>query len=253
MNRPLIIGVSMLAILLVSCASQQKVKTKQLYDCSGKVRDAISKYNKKKFSSAQFILTDVITKCPGYSADDTATYYLAKSWLGLKKPEEAKTEFDRLLQTFPNSVYSEEAHYQTGYCAYLSSNPWYLDQASTKLAAQKLKEFIETFPKSPYADSAQFFIVQCQEKMAEKHLQAARFYEKINQYESAIVYYKSFAEDFPDSKFLDESKLSMAEDLHKLNRDSEANAILEELALQTKDPVILKKIGALKTKSIDKK
>lgn len=253
MNRPLIIGVSMLAMLLVSCASQQKVKAKQLYDCSGKVQDAINKYNKKKFSSAQFILTDVITKCPGFSADDTATYYLAKSWLGMKKPEEAKTEFDRLLQSFPNSVYSEEAHYLAGYCSYLSSNPWYLDQASTKLAEQKLKEFIETFPKSLYVDSAQFFIVQCQEKLAEKHVQAARFYEKINQYEAAIVYYKSLAEDFPDSKFLDESKLSMAGDLHKLNRNAEADAVLEELALQTKDPAVLKKIGTLKTKSIDKK
>jgi outer membrane protein assembly factor BamD len=253
MNRPLIIGVSMLAILLVSCASQQKIKAKQLYDCSGKVQDAINKYNKKKFSSAQFILTDVITKCPGFGADDTASYYLAKSWLGMKKTEEAKTEFDRLLQSFPNSAFSEEAHYLEGYCSYLSSNPYYLDQASTKLAEQKLKEFIETFPKSPYVDSAQFLIVQCREKLAEKHLQAAHFYEKINQFESAIVYYKSFEEEFPESKFMDAAKLSMAEDLHKLNRNAEADAILEELAPQTKDPAILKKIGSLKTKSIDKK
>jgi outer membrane protein assembly factor BamD len=253
MNRPLIIGVSLLAMLLVSCASQQKVKAKQLYDCSGKVQDALNKYNKKKFSSAQFILTDVIAKCPGHPAEDTAIFYLAKAWLGMKKPEEAKTEFERLLQTFPNSVFGEEAHYRLGYSSYLASNPWYLDQASTKLAQQKLKEFIETYPKSPFADSAQFFIVQCQEKLAEKHLQAARFYEKINQFESAIVYYKSLEEEFPDSKFIDDSKLSMALDLRKLNRIAEADAMLEELAQQTKDPVILKKIGALKIKSSFKK
>lgn len=248
MKKSFIIGVSVFAMFLVSCASQQKVKAKQLYDCSNKVQDAIIKYNKKKFSSAQYMLDDVITKCPGHSAMDTAIFYLAKSWLGMKKPDEAKTDFDRLLQSFPNSAFSEEAHYLVGYSSYLASNPWYLDQASTKLAEQKLKEFIETFPKSPFIDSAQFYIVQCQEKLAEKQLQAARFYEKINQLESAIVYYKSLAEDFPDSKLIDESKLGTAEDLHKLNRDSEAEAILEELALQTKDPAMLKKVGALKMK-----
>jgi outer membrane assembly lipoprotein YfiO len=253
MNKSLAIGVSVLALFLVSCASQQKIKAKQLYDCSGKVQQALNKYNKKKFSSAQYVLTDVVTKCPGHPAMDTVIYYLAKSWLGMKKPDEAKTEFDRLLQSFPNSAFSEEAHYLVGYSSYLASNPWYLDQASTKLAQQKLREFIETFPKSPFVDSAQFYIVQCQEKLAEKHLQAARFYEKINQYESAIVYYKSLAEDFPDSRFIDQAKLSMAEDLHKLNRISEADAILEELAQQTKDPAILKKVGALKMKLSAKK
>jgi hypothetical protein len=45
----------------------------------------------------------------------------------------------------------------------------------------------------------------------------------------------------------------MAGDLHKLNRNAEADAVLEELALQTKDPAVLKKIGTLKTKSVDKK
>ena len=54
MKKSFIIGVSVFAMLLVSCASQQKVKAKQLYDCSNKVQDALIKYNKKKFSSAQY-------------------------------------------------------------------------------------------------------------------------------------------------------------------------------------------------------
>lgn len=253
MKKSLIIGGSVLAILLASCASQEKIKAKHLYDCSARVQEAIAKYNKKKFSSAQYVLSDIITKCPGHNSMDTVIYYLAKSWLGMKKPDEAKSEFDRLLQSFPNSAFSEESHYLIGYSSYLASNPWNLDQANTKLAEQKLKEFIETFPKSPFVDSAQFYIVQCQEKLAEKNLEAARFYEKINQYESAIVYYKCLEEEFPESKFIDQAKLNMAQDLRKLNRVSEADALLDELAQHTADPSILKKIGALKSKSTDKK
>jgi outer membrane protein assembly factor BamD len=249
MNKSVVLGVCISGILLVSCASQQKVKAKHLYECSDRIHEAIVKYNKKKFSSAQYTLSDVIVKCPGHDASDTATYYLAKSWIGLNKPEDAKTEVERLLQSFPNCAFSEEAHYLIGYCSYLASNPWYLDQANTKEAESKLKEFIENYPKSVYVDSAQLYIGKCQEKLAEKQFQAARFYEKISQFEAAIVYYKAIIEDFPDSKLIDESKVAMAEDLYKLNRDSEADAVLEELSLQTKDPAILKKIGALKTKS----
>ena len=253
MNKLILPLVCFAAVLLVSCASQQKVKARQLYECSDKIHDAIKKYNKGRFSSAQYTLSDVILKCPGHDASDTATYYLAKSWLGLKKPDDAKSEIERLLQSFPNCAFSEEAHYLVGYCSYLASNPWYLDQANTKDAESKLKEFIENYPKSVYVDSAQFFIGKCQDKLAEKQFQAARFYEKISQLESAIVYYKALLEDFPDSKFIEESKVAMAEDLYKLGRAPEADAVLEELAQQTKDPVILKKIGSLKTKSDAKK
>lgn len=234
------------AFMLQSCASTSQSQAKHLYECSEKVQEAIGKYEHKKYSSAQFILSDVIAKCPGHCSNDTAFFYLGKSWLGMKKPQDAKLEFERLIQSYANSPFNEEAHYLVGYSCFRSSSPWYLDQASTKDALRILNEFMESFPQSRFADSARACVDSCNEKLAKKEYEAGHFYEKVAQYESAIVYLKGVADAYPQSKLIPQVKLSMASDMILLNRSSEADAILDELLDQSKDPVILKKTRTLK-------
>jgi outer membrane protein assembly factor BamD len=243
---------TILAVLL-SCAASHRIKAKHLYDCSGKMKEAIEKFNKKKYSATQYILTEVLEKCPGHSANDTALYYLGKSWLAMKKPDEAKLEFERLVQSFSNSAFADESRYLLAYSSYLASSPWYLDQTSTKEAREKLKEFLETTPSGPLADSTRLYIEKCTHKLAEKEFQIARFYEKIHRYESAIIYFKSIIEEFPQSSFTPEAGISIAEDLIILNRNSEAEAMIDELIEQSHDQSILKKAAALKDKASKKK
>ncbi len=238
----------LVAGIVLSCASSTKIKPRHLYDCDEKTAEAIEKFHKKRFSAAQFVLSEVITNCPGFSAYDTAVYYLGKSWLAAKKPDEAKLEFERLVQIFPNSAFYEESLYLLGYSSYLASNPWYLDQESTDKARQRLKEFIETHPASPYADSARFYIDKCIDKLAQKEFEAARFYEKTNHLESAIVYFNSIIQTYPQSQLALQARLSIAADLIILNRASEAKVVLNELLEQTKDESILKKAKALEAK-----
>jgi outer membrane protein assembly factor BamD len=220
-----------------------------LYECSEKVHEAIEKYKKKRYSSAQFLLTDVIAKCPGHGSTDTALFYLGKSWLGMKKPDEAKLEFDRLIQSFSQSPFNEEANYLLGYSSYKASSPWYLDQTSTKDALKKLKEFMETFPQSPFADSAKACIDSCNEKLARKEYEAAVFYEKVAQFDAAIVYLKNVVETYPESRLVPRAKLSMAADLIETKRPAEADAVLEELLDQNHDEAIAKKARTLKLRA----
>jgi outer membrane protein assembly factor BamD len=246
---PVIIAV---LILLVSCASGTKIKEKHLYDCSGKLIEGIEKFEKKRYSSAQVIFSDIITKCPGHSANDTTIYYLAKTWLAMNKPDEAKVEFEHLALSFPSSVYNEEARYFLGYSSFLSSSPWYLDQTSTKEAQHKLKSFLEANPQSRFADSARLYIDKCNNKLAEKEFHAANFYEKTDHYEAAIVYYKYIIDEFPESPFAAQSKLLIAQDLIALSRNSEAIAFLDEIIEQSKDDSIVKKAASLRQKAAKK-
>jgi len=251
MSKPmksLIVSVVATALFFSSCASMAKSQAKKLFECSEKVQEALIKYKKKHYSSAQFILTDAIAKCPGHASADTAVFFLGKSWLGLNKPDEAKLEFERLIQTYPNSPFSEEAHYLEGYSSYRASSPWYLDQTSTKEANRQLKEFAEMFPQSYFADSARAYVDSCNEKLARKELEAAKFYEKIDQYDAAIVYLKNVSDEFPQSKFVPMAKLSMAQDLIVMKRSPEAEAVLDELLEQTHDDTIAKKARAMKAR-----
>jgi outer membrane protein assembly factor BamD len=238
---------AVVVLLLGAMALSVSGKTK-LYDCTGNIQKAIEKYNKKRFSSAQGILTEVLAQCPGHSAYDTALYYQGKSLMAMKKPEEAKDEFERLVRTYPSCVFYEESYFRVGQCMLFSSNPVQLDQTSTKEAQTRLKEFMESFPNSVYADSARFCIGQIENKLAEKEFLTAQFYEKINQPEAAIVYYKLMNDDYPQSPLVPQAMLRCAEDLILANRTSEAAVVVEDLLRQGRDETITKKAQDLKEK-----
>ena len=229
-------------------AADKVIKSKKLYDCNGKFIKAKEKYFKKKYFEANNILTEVLSNCPGHDAYDSMLYFQAKTLLGLKKYQDAKTEFERIVQTYPNSNIYEESFYLLGYCMFLGSNSIELDQSSTKEAKARLYDFLETFPQSIYADSAKIYIEKADEKLAEKEFQTAKFYEKIEKYESAVVYYKILVQEYPNSKLVPSSLLGIAENLIKANRINEAIQVLDDLLSQTKDESIIKKAQALKNK-----
>jgi outer membrane protein assembly factor BamD len=235
-------------LLMAAIAFSVSAKPKKLYDCSGQLAKAVEKYNKKKYLDVTTILTDVLIQCPGHNAYDSMLYYQAKSLLALKKYAEAKTEFDRIVQTYPSSPFYEESYYLVGCAMFLSSPSLELDQASTKEAQSRLRDFVETFPKSPLADSARDYIAKADAKFAEKEFQSAKFYEQIEQYDAAIVYYKLLISEYPQSTFVPLALLGTAQDLVKTNRNAEAAAVLEDLSHQTKDEAILKKAQLLRSK-----
>jgi outer membrane protein assembly factor BamD len=248
-NSWLLISVLLLFAFNASAVVPAKtVKLKKLFDCDAKLKKAVEKYNKKKYYDVNNILTDVLTQCPGHPAYDSMLYYQAKTLLALKKYEEAKTEFDRVVQTYPSSAFYEESYFLLGYSMFCASNPVDLDQTTTKDAQGRLRDFVELFPHSAFADSARFYIAKADEKFAEKEFQAAQFYDKIEQYEAAIVYYKIVLDGFPQSKFAARALLGTAEDLVKTNRNGEAGAVIEDLTKQTQDEAILKRAQALKAK-----
>jgi outer membrane protein assembly factor BamD len=236
------------SIAALGAAAAKPARAKRLFDCDGKFKKAVEKFNKKNYYDVDNILTDVLAQCPGHNAYDSMLYYHAKSLLALKKYEEAKTGFDRIVQTYPSSAFYEESYYLLGYTMFLLSGPAELDQASTREAQSRLKDFIELFPKSPLADSARAYSAKADDKFAEKEFQTAKFYEKIEQYEAAIVYYRVVEDEYPQSKLVPLALLGTAEDLIKTNRTGEAAVVIDGLLKQTGDEAIIKKAQGLKSK-----
>jgi outer membrane assembly lipoprotein YfiO len=248
MKNPITALVTASFVLFAMAPQASFAKPKKLYDCAGKIQKAIEKYNKKKYLDCQDILADVLTQCPGYSAYDTAMYFQAKSMLATKKYDEAKSSFDRLATTYPNSPFYEEAFYRIGQCMFLQSNAPDLDQTTTKEAQGRIKDFCESFSKSGYVDSARALLDQADDMLAKKEFMNAQFYEKIDQYDAAVVYHKMLIQEFPKSKLVPQAMLAMAEDLVKANRQGEAAAVLDDLAGRSNDDAVLKKVAALKSK-----
>jgi outer membrane protein assembly factor BamD len=210
-------------------------RRRRRFDCEKEFAEAKEKYEKGRYGDVKAILTEVKYQCGGRSMMDSVLYLTAKSLLAQNNAIEARSEFERLLQDFPESPFAEEARFRIGYCSYLESRIYERDQTETREAIRQLRGFVDSRPDSPFADSARVYLRECQEKLARKDFMAARFYEKVDKNESAVVYYKVFLEEHPSSKYVPEVKLSLAKALVKVSRPDEAREVLVAL-LQSEPP-----------------
>ena len=216
------------SIVLTACASTNKMEKMQL-DCRQRVAKAMQLYQKKKYSTVLVRLEDARMQCSGSPIMDTVLFYLGMSNIKTKKYIEGRTEFQRLTQDFPGSPFFDEAKFRIGYSVFKQSSPSNRDQTETREAVRLFDDFIDMYPKSAFVDSALFYRTEAYEKLAVKEFKNAQFYEKFNEPEAAVVYYRAFMGQFTDSKMLDLARFNALTLLLKLGRDSEARELFDEL------------------------
>lgn len=226
-KRTFLLFFLILPFLLVN--TDARPRRKKRFNCSEKIAKSMQYYKKKHYNKVKTILNEVKIQCSGHASMDSALYYLGRSFLGTKQSTEARMEFEVLIQDFPNSVFHEEANFLLGYCSYKESAIYERDQTETREAIREFSNFLDNFPKSTFVDSAQYYMNECLDKLAKKEFMAARFYEKVDQYDAAITYYRLIIKNYPESKYNTECRLGLAQNLIKTNRMSEAVKSLETL------------------------
>jgi outer membrane protein assembly factor BamD len=229
----LLVCAAVAAALLGSCAHGDKL-TRKRYECSERLAKAVKKYEVKKYGSAKAILDDVKLQCAGSLVMDSVEYYCAMSLAHLKLYSEAKLEFTRLTQDFPRSPFFEEAQFRIGYCVFKTTLSVERDQTETREAQRLFADFLESYPSSMFADSAQTYLKAAVEKLAEKEFVGARFYQRIGEKEAAVVCYKSFINDYPASSYTAQARLNLGQMLVELGRTAEASEVLNALLLDEK-------------------
>jgi outer membrane protein assembly factor BamD len=225
----LLIVASVVLLGSLQAEAAWKSRRRKRYDCARQLQRALTRYEKGRFNEVKAILAETKMQCNGHNAMDSILYYLGIAKLKTRSPQEAKIEFERLVIDFANSAFHEEALFRIGHCSYAASNPPMRDQSTTRDAVRELNNFIDTYPESPFADSAQKYLKKSYEKLAEKEYRNARFYEKIEKWESAIVYYRELITAYPESKYVPESKYAIAHALNLVQRPTEARDILKRL------------------------
>jgi len=225
--KSIIVVVSLITLIISSSYTNVSARAKKLVNCTKKIERAKESYNKHQFYKTKTALSEVKINCSGHSSMDTVLYMLSKANLETKQALEARLDLEVLIQDFPNSPFFEEAHFLLGYCSFKESESYERDQVKTREAIDEFKEFIVNFPASSFKDSAQHYINVCQEKLVKKEIMNARFYEKIDQFDAAIVYYKFIIKSFPYSKNITECRFALYRILMKTSRPGEAKTVLQ--------------------------
>ncbi|MBD3242588.1 MAG: outer membrane protein assembly factor BamD [Chitinivibrionales bacterium] len=231
--RPFVLLLTALAVLAVSTDAvakrDKKEKKSKLYDCEKRFEKAMERYERGWHNDAATILEEVQFQCGGHHLVDSVLYFLGMAHLYADHPIDAKNQFRRIVDNYPNSPFYEEARFRLGYCTHVGSYSYDRDQTETRQAIRELSEFVMVFPESEWADSAKYYIDVCREKLAHKEFATARFYHRIDKLDAAAVYYRSVLDEYADSRYAPESRLYLAQTLAQTNRVTEAENVIDEL------------------------
>lgn len=115
--------------------------------------------------------------------------------------QEARDEFEKVINDYPDSEWAKAAKYQIAITdAKRAPKPQY-EQETTKSAMEEFKGFVDVYPDAALSNQAKDEIHALLEKEAENNFVIARFYEKQKNYKAAKIYYQLIVDSYQNSSW----------------------------------------------------
>lgn len=113
--------------------------------------------------------------------------------------QEARDEFEKVLNDYPDSEWAKAAKYQIALADAQRSADAAYDQKITSAAVEEFEEFLDVYPDAELSDKAKEQIHQLRDKEAENHFLVAEFYEKRKEFKAAKIYYQEVVDNYKNS------------------------------------------------------
>lgn len=190
--------------LAASCTSRYE-KLLKSNDNEAKYDAAVKAYHEEAYHKASQLFESILLYYRGPGKAETVHFYYAKSLMGLEDYYTAGYQFRSFVKLFPYSNLIEEAMYLGGYCKYLESPDYSLDQTVSKDAIQELDLYIQKFPLGDNVAKAKEMRQELTNKLIRKDYENAYNYYKIGAYQAAQTALKQFLKDHPTSAYNEEA------------------------------------------------
>jgi outer membrane protein assembly factor BamD len=143
----------------------------------------------------------VIKNAPYGDLAAPAQYKIGLYLLEKRLYQEARDEFEKVINDYPGSEWAKAAKYQIATTDAQRSTGAEYDQKVTQAAIEEFNEFIESYPEAELSQEAKHQIQVLREKEAENSYKVAQFYEKQKNYRAAKIYYQAVVDDFGASSW----------------------------------------------------
>ena len=198
-STPIILATFFIISLLSGCGG----KTAYVARSAGEAFTfAMESYQKGDYDEAVSGFQRVIFNFPGVELVEEAIYYLADSYFMDEDYLLAANEFKRVSSEFPDGPYALVSLYKLGLCYMRLSLSYQLDQKDTKRAIDSFETLVNRFPESAYADSARARNIELRDKLARKEFESGYYYYKREYFDSAIIYFETLRDEYPQSHWL---------------------------------------------------
>ncbi len=185
-------------ILVASCSKFSKLQKSD--DLELKKQGAYNYYDKKDYFRASQLFEELVPLLKGTQDAEKSEFFYAMCQYELRLLEPAAFYFNYFLETYPRSIYSEEATYMEALSQYENSPGFYLDQGNTDKAIVGLESFIDKYPESEKREKCQKMIDNLNIKLEIKAFENASLFYQIMEYKAAIIALGNFIKDYPNSE-----------------------------------------------------
>lgn len=176
--------------LLASCGEYNKVLKST--DPELKFEYAKKYFDEKKYGRTTTLLEEIQTAYIATSKEQEVLFLLAQSYFYDKDYVSATARYNRYFNKFPKGDYAETAKFNAAYGLFLDSAEIKLDQTNTIKSLEAFQSFLEYYPQSNRAKEAEGYMLQMQNRLAQKELYSAQLYFNLgyfmgNNYEACVV------------------------------------------------------------------
>ncbi|MEN3044423.1 MAG: outer membrane protein assembly factor BamD [Candidatus Hydrothermales bacterium] len=163
-------------------------------------------FYKGKYEKARFYFNKVLFSGEIREYTDDVQFYIAKSYFLEKQFETASSEYNFLLNQFPNSEHLEEAEFDILKIEILKVSSPSHETGELEKVIPKIDNFLKKYPNSKFSEELLGLKNTVLNILAEKIYSIARLYENLKKYYSAEIYYKELIDKYPDTIWAEKAR-----------------------------------------------
>ena len=191
-------------LVLGSCTNGYQRLLKST-DVNKKYEAAVQYYDKGDFFRAGTLLEDLIPLLKGRPEAEKAQFYFANTNYKQHNYVLSAFYFKTFIDTYPNSIYSEEASFLHSKSLFLDSPGYELDQTNTVSAIESIQDFLNRYPASKFKAETESMSQELQKKVENKAFESAKLYYQLRYNQAAVVALTNFQQQFPASAFAEQA------------------------------------------------
>ena len=211
--KKLLYSISIL-ILISSCSEYQKALNSD--EVSVKFNLGTELYDAEKYSKASRLFAQILPQYRGKPQAQKLTFMQAMCFYNTKDYNSSSYQMERFVNSYPDSEKVEEMAFLGAKSYYLMSPIFSKDSEDTKIAIDKMQEFINAFPESEFNDDANKIIFELDYRLELKEFNIALQYNVLTDYQAAIKSFENFLIDFPGSDLREKALYYRFDSAYKL-------------------------------------
>ncbi len=188
---------------MLSCGKFRKIERSE--DWRVKYEAAMQYYEEEEYYKASVLFEQILPIVRGMPEGEKVQFRYAYAQYNQGMYTLAAHHFKTFYETYGRSEFAEEAYFMYAYSLYADSPAYNLDQSNSQEAVLAMQMFLNRYPNSELVDEASGVVDEIQEKLEKKGYENAKQYYKLENYNAAVVAFKSFSNNFPDSEYNEEA------------------------------------------------